>query len=77
MIANLNDRLDYFGSNVRLAHRLLEFAGPGELFLTHSVISLPEVDDFLTEQHREPQLVNLVVPGYPREILQRVRLSPA
>jgi class 3 adenylate cyclase len=75
MIANLNERLDYFGNNVRLAHQLLEFARPDELFLTHSVISLPEVDNFLAEQHRDPQLVNVVVPGHPREILQRVRLS--
>jgi len=50
MIATHNDRLDYFGSVVKTATRLLEAAGPRELVLSADVAADPEVDELLKER---------------------------
>jgi len=47
MVATINDHLDYFGSTVSQASRLTQRAAGGELVLTQTVASDPEVADVL------------------------------
>ncbi|MBM4427894.1 MAG: adenylate/guanylate cyclase domain-containing protein [Chloroflexi bacterium] len=47
IVVNLNDRLDYFGSTVNVAARLSHFSVGGELILSESIRSDPEVTGFL------------------------------
>jgi serine/threonine protein kinase/class 3 adenylate cyclase len=50
MVATINDHLDYFGSTVSQASRLTQHSRGGEMVLTQSVASDPEVADVLRLQ---------------------------
>jgi class 3 adenylate cyclase len=61
LAATLNDRLDYFGTTVHQAMRLLPFARGGELILTHAVAADPGVAALLRARGLEAE----ILPGDP------------
>lgn len=60
---NLNDRLDYFGSTVNLAARLVDLSNGEEIILSEVVLQDPEISDLLNRPdvmlHYQKSLVNL------------------
>ena len=47
LLVTLNNRLDYFGQTVNIAHRLLRLARGGELCLSNDICENPQVTDLL------------------------------
>ncbi|MCB2197842.1 adenylate/guanylate cyclase domain-containing protein [bacterium] len=49
----LNERLDYFGTSVNLAARLVDFSNGSDLILSNAIYTDPEVQDYLHDpEHR-------------------------
>jgi class 3 adenylate cyclase len=59
MAATLNDHLDYFGSSVNTAWRLLDALKGGEVLLTETVTSNPHVATFLHDAGLKGEIVDL------------------
>jgi class 3 adenylate cyclase len=47
LLVTLNNRLDYFGHTLNIAHRLLRLARGGELCLSNDIFENPQVGDLL------------------------------
>ena len=72
MVTTLNDRLDYFGSSVHLAVKLLESARAGDLVLTDALLVNREITKLLDERGIRAEVVATLLPG---TIAQRCRLG--
>lgn len=69
MVTTLNDRLDYFGSTIHIAHRLLDLAAAGDIMLTDAIADNPDVASLLTDASAtatvvSTDLANVVVQRY-------------
>jgi serine/threonine protein kinase/class 3 adenylate cyclase len=73
--ATLNDRLDYFGSTVRQAMRLVGIARGGELILSRAVADDPQVGAFLDVHGLVRDVVSTDLNGHPHVL--RIRPSTA
>jgi class 3 adenylate cyclase len=71
LAATLNDHLDYFGSTLGQAARILQEARGGEVLLTEAVASDPEVAALLRRRGPEGELLPVDVPGRPGCLVQR------
>jgi adenylate cyclase len=66
LAVNANDRLDYFGTTVNLAARLVDFSRGGELAVTDEVFSRAEVRARLG--HRQAEANQFVPRGFARPV---------
>lgn len=76
---NLNDRLDYFGSTVNLAARLVDLSNGEEIILSEPVFQDPEISDLLNRPdvmlQSQKSLVNL--KGFDNAVtIWRIRSEP-
>jgi serine/threonine protein kinase/class 3 adenylate cyclase len=76
MAATLNEHLDYFGTTVQLAGRLLQFAAGGELVLTPAVAGDAQVLSLLRSRGLESVPVNADLAG-ETSVLHRIALPAA
>ena len=76
---NQNGRLDYFGSTLNLAARLLGFCSGGDLVLTKEAAADPETARWLASQHDHLQGedVEVQVRGFGEESFALRRLKPS
>ena len=72
MVATFNDHLDYFGSTVRLAASLPRLASAGEVILTPSVASDPEVAAYLDSQSIQAPIESAILPGLADGFIHRL-----
>jgi len=75
---NQNDRLDYFGSTLNLAARLLGFSAGGDVVVSREVGDDPETSAWLAAQASQCKVEALEVPirGFEKEAYSLLRLSP-
>ena len=73
-----NDRLDYFGSTLNLAARLLGFCEGGDVVLTQAVAGDPEVVEWLAERARALRVDDFQAPirGFDQESFALKRILP-
>jgi class 3 adenylate cyclase len=74
MVAAINDRLDYFGSNVNVAMKLPALAGPGEVIASPAVATDPRVALLLQERGILTSIISAEVPGLTEAFAHRLRL---
>lgn len=60
---NLNDRLDYFGTTVNLASRLVELSSGRDLILSNEIRNDPEVSAWLETKKNPGDVQLLQIPG--------------
>lgn len=74
---NLNDRLDYFGTTVNLASRLVDLSSGVDLILSNELYQDPEVTTLLASpefQQSKQQLHIATLKGFENEILEVWRI---
>lgn len=57
MVTTFNDRLDYFGSTVHAASRLLDLARPGDVMTTSAITSNAEISRLIARRGRQIEVV--------------------
>ena len=72
MVATLNDHLDYFGSNVRIALALPEHGKGGDLLLTAAVASEPRVAALLQARRLTGEVVDAEIPALSEGYIERI-----
>lgn len=70
----LNERLDYFGSTVNIAARLGALSAGGDIVISETVASDPEVQAVLSEPDIGTTRFQTSVKGFEEEALQLVRV---
>ncbi len=75
----LNERLDYFGTSINIAARLEKFANGGEMIISDTVFSDPEVQEFIESTQNEYQAVAFekMLKGFDDECFQLWRVAIA
>jgi serine/threonine protein kinase/class 3 adenylate cyclase len=73
MTATLNDHLDYFGSTVNFASRLLDHARGGELVLSQATAEDSQVSALLQLRGIEAEMLTVKEAGREHALLQRLR----
>ena len=75
---NQNDRLDYFGSTLNLAARLLGFSAGGDVVVTREIGDDPETSAWLAAHASECMVEGMEVPirGFEKQAYSLLRLSP-
>jgi len=63
LAVNADDRLDYFGQNVNVAARVQGLAQAGEIWLTETVFSSPQVSQILARAGYRPHKQSAVLKG--------------
>ncbi len=71
LVATMNQRLDYFGSTARAVSALPDLAA-GDILLTESVFSDPQVQATLRSRGVGVSIETISLPGRPGQIVQRV-----
>ncbi|HYX37067.1 MAG TPA: adenylate/guanylate cyclase domain-containing protein [Oligoflexus sp.] len=51
IMVNLNDRMDYFGTTVNICSRLLDMASDEDIIVSGSLLEMPKVQEFLSQQN--------------------------
>jgi class 3 adenylate cyclase len=75
LATSTGDQLDYFGGTVHQVRRLLQQAAPGELWLTESVASDPQVMQAIAEANLQSEFVDLPNLGRRGARCQRVIIA--
>lgn len=73
----LNDKLDYFGSTVNIAARLGGLSQGGEIIVSETVLSDPEVQSFLNTSGVVCEPFEAYVKGYEETALKLLRITAA
>lgn len=76
LAVNANDRLDFFGSTINLASRMVSCCEGGDLVVSDEVFQRPEMTDFLKDRQVSPEPSDVRFRGFnnPRRIW-RMRLT--
>jgi class 3 adenylate cyclase len=64
LAVNANDKLDYFGSTVNLAARIVECCDGGDLAVSDELFQRPETVRFLRDRKPAPQLAEMKYSGF-------------
>jgi class 3 adenylate cyclase len=72
---NANDRLDYFGTQVNLAARLVELSSGEDMILAESVFRDQEVAAALTASHLQADRFIALLKGFDQEEFQLWRVT--
>jgi len=70
LAVNANDKLDYFGTTVNLAARIVECCDGGDLAVSDEFFQRPETTRFLQAREPAPQLAEIQHRGF--DALHRV-----
>jgi adenylate cyclase len=73
----LNNRIDYFGSTVNIASRLVEFANSEEVVISEDAYSCPELAEFLSDDGADlkVQHLNTNLKGFDDQVFEVKRIS--
>ena len=73
----LNNRIDYFGSTVNIASRLVEYAKPEEVIISNSSYLCPELREYLYKDQEELKMqeFNTKLRGFEHQIFEAKRIS--
>jgi class 3 adenylate cyclase len=75
---NQNGRLDYFGSTVNLAARLVSLSSGDDVVVSEAVVADPEVSDLLAGEGRvDSTRLEAALKGFDEERFELWRLSAA
>ena len=78
LAVNANDRLDFFGTTINLAARMVSCCQGGDLVVSDELFHRPEMRDFLKQCDTSPEPSDVRFRGFndPRRIW-RVELGPS
>lgn len=72
---NLNDKLDYFGSTINLAARLVDASQGNDILISRNVFNDPEVKELLRKQSCTTQELFINLKGFGAEEFQLQRIE--
>jgi class 3 adenylate cyclase len=64
LAVNANDRLDFFGSAINLAARMVSCCRGGELAVSEDLFERPEMSEFLADEAAVPELSEFRFRGF-------------